>query len=159
MKKNIHIVVSFFCCVLLLIAFIYSYERYGVNFISTLSQPKLSNQLIGTYTCDENTLCSLTAGPGKVFYLQDYQNDIFLEGTFENKEDNVYLLQCKTVYLSDTVLEEQTVICENLSFKLILDDFTWNFTKISETPSKSWVGSFADYVKEYASEKKKSDFP
>lgn len=42
MKKNIHTVVSFFCCVLLLIAFIYSYERYGVNFISTLSQPKLS---------------------------------------------------------------------------------------------------------------------
>lgn len=156
MKKNLHLVVSFFCCVLLLTAFVYSYERYGGYFISTLSQPKLSNQFTGTYTCDENPLCSLIAGPGKVFYLQDYQNDIFLEGTFENKEKNEYLLHGTEVYLSDMVMEEQTIICENLSFKLILDDFPWNFTKISETPSKSWVGSFSDFVKEYADEKKKN---
>lgn len=157
-EEKKHIFLSFFCCTLLLTTFIYSYERSGVNFISILFEPKLSNQLICTYTCDDNTLCSLTAGPGEVFYLLDYQNDIFLEGTFENKEYNINLLQSKKVYLSDTVLEEQTVICENLSFKLILDDFTWNFTKISETPSKSWIGSFANYVKDYTHEKKKSDF-
>ena len=154
MKKNLHIVISFFCCVLLFSVLVYSFERYGGSFISTLSKTKLSNQFTGTYTCDENPLCSLTAGPGKVFYLQDYQNDIFLEGTFEDKEDNVYLLHCTEVYLSDTVMEEQTIICENLSFKLKLDDFTLNFTKISETPSKPWFGSFGDFVKEYADEKK-----
>ncbi|WP_312043791.1 hypothetical protein [Anaerotignum sp.] len=152
MKKNTHLIVGFICCIILISALVYSFERYGGYFISTLSQPKLSNQLIGTYTCGENTLCSLTAGPGKVFYLEDYQNDIFLEGTFENKEDNVYLLQCKEVYLSDTVMEEQAVICKNLSFNLKLGDFTWNFTKISETPSKPWFGSFGDFVKEYAVE-------
>lgn len=79
-----------------------------------------------------------------------------MEGTFENKEDNVYLLQCKEVYLSDTVMEEQTVICENLFFSLKLDDFTWNFIKISETPSKPWFGSFGDFVKEYADENGKN---
>lgn len=72
MKKDLQLVVSFFCCDLLISALVYSYERYGSNFISAISQPKLSNQFMGTYTCDENPLCSLTAGPGKVFYLQDY---------------------------------------------------------------------------------------
>lgn len=156
MKKNTYLIISFICCIILISALVCSFERCRGYFISTISQPKLSNQFTGTYTCDENTFCSLTAGPGKEFYLQDYQNDIILEGTFENKGDNENLLQCKEVHLSDTVMEEQTIICENLSFKLILDDFTWNFTKISEIPSKSWSGSFGDFVKEYANENGKN---
>ena len=159
MKKSLSIFISFFICIFLISALVYSYNRYGGHLISAIFQPKLTNQLVGTYTCDENTLCSLTVGPGKAFYFEDYQNDIFLEGTFENTRDNEYLLYSTKVHLSDVVIEEQTVICENLSFSLVLNDFTWKFTKISEIPSKSWAGSFADFVKEYANERKEINSP
>lgn len=90
--KKIYLIVNFICCIILISASVYSFERCSGYFIRIISQPKLSNQFTGTYTCDENTLCSLTAEQGKVFYLLDYQNVIFLEGTFVNKGNNENLL-------------------------------------------------------------------
>ena len=64
-------------------------------------------------------------------------------------ERGLFLFQI--IYLIGTIY-----IVTVQSFKLILDDFTWNFTKISEIPSKSWSGSFSDFVKEYADENGKN---
>lgn len=85
----------------------------------------LTNAFVGTYLDQNEPFRQIVVDDEQTFYFSDFNEGFYTKGVFEKTADNAYTL-------SGSKLEEQTIVCEDLTITLVIDGTPHTFQKALE---------------------------
>lgn len=122
--KKMHMSILYFILSIIIVCLIY------FSFTNILIK---TDEFIGTYICEENIKCSFIVDleNNNTFYLLDYDNKVFIKGNFKENLDKP---KSYSLSSNEEIIENQSIICKDLKFKIKINNNELIFKKINQTP-------------------------
>lgn len=110
----------------------------GSIVLCTLNRPTLTDELNGTFKCNNNEFAYFTFDVyNNTFYYTEQISKKYIKGNIEilNETNTCAAIECIEA-ANKMIIQRQKVCCDNLSFSVYINDELVSFTKIDDIPTK-----------------------